>query len=105
MNKANDPALIDDESHSSRSVMLLYLPVFIGNHGELHAILSFKFVMSRQTVCAYTQNLGVELFKTMEVILKSFHFTCSRRGKISKVEGEDNVLFTEKISQPGNPLG
>lgn len=87
MDVADDACFIYQEGNSSCGVKLLYGTAFIGNKREIQAVLLAEFLLCRQAVGADTQDLGVELFKSMEIFLKSLHFASSDRGEIGQVEG------------------
>jgi len=64
LDEADGSGLVDDEGDPSRCIELLQFPPFIRDQWESQTMLAAKLFMSRQTVGADAQDLGVELFKT-----------------------------------------
>jgi len=68
-------------------------------------MLAAKLLMSCQAVSADAQDLGVKLFKTLEICLKSLHLPGSAGGEIGEVEGQHDVSFPQIFRQQDGPLG
>lgn len=49
-----------------------------------------KFLMGLQIIGTDTQNLGIELFKVFDLLLKSLQLAPSDRGEVGVIEGENH---------------
>ena len=55
--------------------------------------------MGLQRIATDAQNLGIELFKSFQIALKSLEFTLSNRGEIGKIEGQNGNFLLKHFSQ------
>lgn len=51
-----------------------------------------------EVITAYAQDLGAQLFKTVDCVLKSLHFGGSAGGEVGEVEGENDALLSQVIA-------
>ena len=55
--------------------------------------------MGLQRIGTYAQDLGAELFKTFDVVLKSFYLTGSTRSKVGIVKSQNDRPFLKKLAE------
>lgn len=58
-----------------------------------------KLPMSVERIATDAQNLGIELFKSLQIALKSLEYTLSDRGEISKIKRQDGNFFLQHFGQ------
>lgn len=102
--KPYNPLLVDEVGDPATTELTTQATIRIADEWVADAVLFTELPVGIQTVAADAQNLGIELFETGEVPLKSLQFAASDRGKIGVVEGEHQVSFTEQFTEPDLPL-
>jgi hypothetical protein len=80
---------IDQESDSAAGIEFNKFSIRIGNQWECEIKFFGKFVVTVQTVFTYTQNLGVEPFKGLDILSKSGAFPWTSTEAAS--EGKRNA--------------
>lgn len=89
LDKADYPLVVNDISDAPIPVKTLQAAV-IGNQGVADAIFFTKSLMGIERITTDAQDLGVELFKTVDIPLKSLQFARSNRGEIGIVESKNH---------------
>jgi len=93
-----DSSVLADQIGNPPAVeLLLQLSAGIGHQREAKAMLPGEFSMRFEIIGTDAHDLGVELFKTGNIPLKSQQFVGSDRGKIGKVKGQDDGSLCQKV--------
>jgi hypothetical protein len=71
LDEANDSVAIDDIGDASAAELAAYLTSRVGNQWIVDGIFFTELSMGVKIVAADAQYLGIELFKTCDVVLKS----------------------------------
>ena len=82
LNVSYNAFFIDQISYPPFVVQLSYRLVFVGNQRERNSIFFCKFFVGLNAVTAYTQNLGVQVFKAFYIFLEGLQFAFSDRCKV-----------------------
>ncbi len=61
--------------------------------------------MGLEAVTTDAQNLGILLFKALDVALKSLQFARSDRGEVGVVEGQYQIFLAEQVTYMDGPPG
>jgi hypothetical protein len=104
LNQPDKPLFINDIGDPSASEQTSYLALLVGNQGVGNPIEFSEFPVGVKTVSTDAQNLGIELFKTGNISLKSLQLARSDRGKVSEIECQDNMLFPQNIAEVNGAL-
>ena len=87
---------IDQVSDTSASLFCADRTV-IGEQRKTKVEFCCEFVVGLQSICTYAQNLGVKLFKVINITLKSLHFDASARGEVFGVEGQYHRALLKQL--------
>jgi len=58
-----------------------------------------KIAMCLKIIFTHAQDLGVELLKTLDVVLKSLHFAGSARGEIGVIVSQNNRAVFQQVAE------
>lgn len=89
---------VDDVGDPASSVKFLQCAIRICNQRKRDLILPAEFQVGFKAVRADAQDLGMMLFKEVNVPLESLHFAFSDGSKISIIKGEHYWTFQNQIA-------
>jgi hypothetical protein len=95
---------IDQERYPAFAVELSGRFIFVGDKRERYTIFLNKFLVGLNGIVTYTQYLGIEAFKFLNILLEGLQFAFSDRREISKVKGEHHIFLTPVILQTDRPF-
>ena len=84
-----DAGLVDEISQPAAAIKLANRTI-IDKQREVQSELFDEIFVGFQSIGTYTQNLGVKLFKALDIALKRLHFAGSARGEIGIIQGEND---------------
>ena len=98
LDEADDALLVDDVGDPTLAEVFLQGAV-VGDQGKADAVLGAEFPVRDQRVAADAQDLGVVLFETGQVPLKSLQFVGSGRGEIGEIEGQHQWPVLQQLGE------
>jgi hypothetical protein len=71
LNKTHEPVSINDVGHAAATQEVPDLVILVGQQGKTDVVLPREFAMSLKAVTTDAQDLGITLFKALDITLKS----------------------------------
>jgi len=105
LNETDYPLLIDKIGDSS--IPIAFLDIFLTICHEREGDVRFfdKLLERFHIVATDTNYLCIKILKFFQITLEISQFTCSDRGKYSKVEGQDNIFLSGIVAERNRALG
>ena len=95
---------IYQESDAAAGIKSNEFSLRVGNQRECEIQFFGKFDVAVKAVFTYTQDLGVEPLKGLDVLLKGRHLGGSATGEIFKIKGKQDISLTKVIRKPDGTL-
>ena len=105
LNEADYTLPVDYKGDPALSVKGLYLSIRICDQRKLETELLAKFLVGFNIVRTDAQDLGVEAFELLEILLESLHLTRSAGTKVFEVKSQYDGFLVQIVNESDCSIG